>query len=257
MDCIKNKGLRDILLTWLGWILLPCFMLPLRWKKLGNFQRTLAAMWTVVALLVVVWALQGLAAPKPTGETAVPVSGGLVPDDVPYDVVLYFPVDQYPETASHIAAAIENGETAICTIDRSNAEENREKSLQGIPTKPGYDRDEWPMAMCAEGGEGTSVAYVESSDNRGAGAWVGNQLEGYEDGTRVLFVLEAGKAGVVPVTDADGEQKEVPAPDSGVREPVYYANCAEVRKAGAAPLYKGDPGYSPRLDRDGDGIACE
>ena len=37
----------------------------------------------------------------------------------------------------------------------------------------------------------------------------------------------------------------------------YYANCSEARAAGAAPLHQGEPGYSPRLDRDGDGIACE
>lgn len=36
-----------------------------------------------------------------------------------------------------------------------------------------------------------------------------------------------------------------------------YANCTEVREAGAAPLHRGDPGYSTRLDRDGDGTACE
>lgn len=38
---------------------------------------------------------------------------------------------------------------------------------------------------------------------------------------------------------------------------VYYANCADVRAAGAAPLHEGDPGYSSSLDRDGDGVACE
>lgn len=37
----------------------------------------------------------------------------------------------------------------------------------------------------------------------------------------------------------------------------YYANCAAVRAAGAAPLYAGSPGYSSKLDRDGDGVACE
>ncbi|EYT54882.1 hypothetical protein H490_0108410 [Leucobacter sp. UCD-THU] len=37
----------------------------------------------------------------------------------------------------------------------------------------------------------------------------------------------------------------------------YYANCTEVRAAGAAPLYSGSPGYSRKLDRDGDGVACE
>ena len=39
---------------------------------------------------------------------------------------------------------------------------------------------------------------------------------------------------------------------------VYYANCDAVRAAGKAPLRAGQPGYeTPRLDRDGDGIACE
>ncbi|WP_234996398.1 excalibur calcium-binding domain-containing protein [Demequina sp. NBRC 110054] len=38
---------------------------------------------------------------------------------------------------------------------------------------------------------------------------------------------------------------------------VSYANCTAVREAGAAPIHRGDPGYSSKLDRDGDGIACE
>lgn len=36
-----------------------------------------------------------------------------------------------------------------------------------------------------------------------------------------------------------------------------YPNCAAARKAGAAPLHRGDPGYSRDLDRDGDGVACD
>ena len=38
---------------------------------------------------------------------------------------------------------------------------------------------------------------------------------------------------------------------------VFYANCSAVRAAGAAPIYAGQPGYSSKLDRDGDGVACE
>ena len=38
---------------------------------------------------------------------------------------------------------------------------------------------------------------------------------------------------------------------------VHYANCSEVRAAGAAPLYQGQPGYNGKLDRDHDGVACE
>lgn len=101
-----------------------------------------------------------------------------------YDVTLNFPSDRYPETAAHIQEAIAKGESAICTIDRDGTDENRSESLKGIPTKDGYDRDEWPMAMCAEGGSGADVAYVELSDNRGSGSWVGNALEDYTDKQR-------------------------------------------------------------------------
>ena len=38
---------------------------------------------------------------------------------------------------------------------------------------------------------------------------------------------------------------------------VYYPNCSAARAAGAAPIYAGQPGYRPGLDRDRDGVACE
>jgi len=51
------------------------------------------------------------------------------------------------------------------------------------------------------------------------------------------------------------------APAAPVASPspgTYYASCDAVRAAGAAPLRRGQPGYeAPRLDRDGDGVACE
>lgn len=37
----------------------------------------------------------------------------------------------------------------------------------------------------------------------------------------------------------------------------FYKNCSAARAAGAAPIYRGQPGYRDKLDRDGDGIACE
>lgn len=36
-----------------------------------------------------------------------------------------------------------------------------------------------------------------------------------------------------------------------------FRSCAEARAAGAAPVRRGSPGYSRRLDRDGDGVGCE
>ena len=38
---------------------------------------------------------------------------------------------------------------------------------------------------------------------------------------------------------------------------IFFRYCADARAAGFGPIYRGQPGYSPHLDRDGDGIACE
>ncbi|MGP6170811.1 GmrSD restriction endonuclease domain-containing protein [Microbacterium sp. A204] len=58
-----------------------------------------------------------------------------------------------------------------------------------------------------------------------------------------------------PVPFAPAEPAPVPAPAPA--PDVYYENCDAVRAAGAAPIHAGDPGYSRKLDRDGDGVGCE
>lgn len=37
----------------------------------------------------------------------------------------------------------------------------------------------------------------------------------------------------------------------------YYINCNLARSESRTPLFAGQPGYSLRLDDDGDGLACE
>ncbi|AIQ37216.1 DNA-entry nuclease [Paenibacillus sp. FSL R5-0345] len=139
----------------------------------------------ITSLIIVVLLVLGSYWFEQNGDPAAPSS----PSDSEV-VQLIFPSDRYPETAKHIQDAIAKGESATCTINREQAEENRKESLRGIPTKKGYDRDEWPMAMCDEGGEGADIEYITPKDNRGAGSWVGNQLEDYADGTRVEFMFK-------------------------------------------------------------------
>ena len=38
---------------------------------------------------------------------------------------------------------------------------------------------------------------------------------------------------------------------------VYFKSCKAAKAAGYSDIKKGEPGYSSKLDRDGDGIACE
>ncbi|WP_339350931.1 excalibur calcium-binding domain-containing protein [Bifidobacterium indicum] len=58
-----------------------------------------------------------------------------------------------------------------------------------------------------------------------------------------------------PTQEQAPAQAPAPAPAPDTYE--YYQNCDAVRAAGKAPLYQGQPGYRPALDRDHDGVACE
>ena len=48
-----------------------------------------------------------------------------------------------------------------------------------------------------------------------------------------------------------------PQPATSTEPEPYYKNCKEVKAAGKAPIYPGDPGFRPQFDRDNDGIGCE
>ena len=106
-----------------------------------------------------------------------------------HDVEVTISKSDYPETGAHIEDAINNGHEQFVTIDRKMAASNRAESLSSVPTKSGYDRDEWPMAMFSEGGVGADVRYINPSDNRGAGSAIGNALKKFRDGTIVKIII--------------------------------------------------------------------
>ncbi|SDR06955.1 Excalibur calcium-binding domain-containing protein [Arthrobacter crystallopoietes] len=53
------------------------------------------------------------------------------------------------------------------------------------------------------------------------------------------------------------QEQPAPAPEPAPAPAAYFSNCSDARAAGAAPVYRGGPGYGSHLDRDGDGVACE
>lgn len=48
-----------------------------------------------------------------------------------------------------------------------------------------------------------------------------------------------------------------PTPKPKPKPAFMYANCDAARAAGADPVHRGEYGYGPHLDRDGDGVGCE
>lgn len=88
------------------------------------------------------------------------------------------------------------------------------------------------------------------------GVWFVGSDEDYSYSPPVQTVVEEPSVYYTP-----DSLVEEPAPAPAVEEPeskpepryVYYPNCASA----PGTLYAGEPGYSRKLDRDGDGVACE
>ena len=111
-----------------------------------------------------------------------------------------FSAAKYPNIMRHFRAAVRKGWPRVLTINRSGADQRRDRLLQGIPTRPGFDRDEYPPAMGRGAGaavRGTdptgwmaSVQYVRSSENRSHGSTLGAALRRFCNGVRFRYVFE-------------------------------------------------------------------
>ena len=75
-------------------------------------------------------------------------------------------------------------------------------------------------------------------------------------GAAVIAGLAGGALFALSGRGASTASNGLPRRNS-VAASVYYPGCNAARAAGAAPLFRGQPGYRPEMDGDGDGIACE
>lgn len=70
--------------------------------------------------------------------------------------------------------------------------------------------------------------------------------------------LETSTPAPPPPPPAPKPTTTTPKPTTTTRpKPVFYATCEDAWRAGAAPLYWGQPGYRIELDGNRNGIACE
>jgi RHS repeat-associated protein len=121
---------------------------------------------------------------NPAPGTQTGTQAGTQPKDV------YIDPDKYPASAGHAVDAQAAGQPDVLTIDRTGASGRRADAAAGHSTQPGTDRDEYPPAVTAEGGTGASVRNIPLSDNRGAGASVGQQIRDVPDGGQIRIKPE-------------------------------------------------------------------
>lgn len=90
-----------------------------------------------------------------------------------------------------------------------------------------------------------------------AGLW-GPPCGGMTDSVPVAAApAPAAAAPAAPAPAPQPQAAQLPAPQAPAAPQQGFKNCSAARAAGAAPLYRGQPGYASHLDRDNDGIACE
>lgn len=112
--------------------------------------------------------------------------------------------------------------------------------------------------------EGQGIEYIPYGDPDVEGHSMADALYnlgavGYSNSLKVELI-NSGDRDVVRITPMEGDRPDVPSTSTSSTLAqaalVFYNNCDEVRAVGRAPVMKGDPGYRPELDPDGDGIAC-
>lgn len=117
-------------------------------------------------------------------------------------------------------------------------------------TEAERDRIATLLATCIRVQEAEAKAEEEAEAARVAEEQAA--AEAAAEAARVAEEQAAAEAAAKAAEEAEAARK---AEEANVA--VYYKNCSEARAAGAAPVYRGDPGYGKHLDRDNDGIGCE
>jgi hypothetical protein len=113
---------------------------------------------------------------------------------------LVFSADKYPNIRRHFRGALRRGWPRTLVLNRPGADARRDRLLEGIPTRAGFDRDEYPPAVGRGRGKGlrrgthprgwkADVRYVRSSENRSHGASLGAKLSDFCNGTRFRYVF--------------------------------------------------------------------
>ncbi len=114
--------------------------------------------------------------------------------------IVRFSASKYPSIRRHFLKATTGGKwPRILTINRDGAEQRRDRLLRGVPTRKGFDRDEYPPAVARGVGVSTrgtdpigwraSVQYVPSSENRSHGATMGAALRKWCNGVKFRYAF--------------------------------------------------------------------
>jgi hypothetical protein len=179
---------------------------------------------------------------KPGTQDCVVVSGDLV-DPYTGTTIAFVKGDGSSVDIDHVVALSNGWQTGAFAWDgtRRTAFANDPLNLLAVDYSANRQKGDGDAATWLPAARGYRCAYVarQVAVKAAYGLWVTAA-----ERDAMTRVLEGCPAEPVPAS----------VPQAGAAP---YANCAAARAAGAAPLHRGDPGWSDAMDGDGDGVACE
>lgn len=143
-----------------------------------------------------------------------------------------------------------------------------------LTAEPGVDRDRYGRQLryvSSAGGDFAEMMVradhtaIYSKGRNDASVAVQARLRGLDRNGRTCGAAATTTQQTAAPVVGNPKPKPSPQPRPAVAAPkpapkpaaASYPNCSAAKAAGAAPLHRGQPGYSSKLDRDGDGVACE
>ncbi|MFB8371992.1 excalibur calcium-binding domain-containing protein [Pseudarthrobacter sp. NPDC055928] len=112
----------------------------------------------------------------------------------------------------------------------------------------------------AEKAAAEAAAAAKAAAEKAAADQAAAQLVAEQAAAQKAAAEQAAAQQAAAQTAAQQAAKPAPAPVApapAAPAAAYFGSCAEAKAAGAAPLFAGQAGYRPALDRDKDGVACE
>ena len=151
-------------------------------------------------------------------------------------------------SASAAAAAEASASAAAAEQARQEAaraaEQTQQQTQQPVQTEPDQTQEQ---------SDGSSETYYANC----ADAWAAGAAPLHRGDPGYRAGLDRDDDGIACEWKPEQPEQSSSQEQSGGSSGTFYKNCAEARAAGAAPIYRGEPGYHEKLDRDNDGIACE
>jgi hypothetical protein len=237
----------------------------IRWARIPNRRFAGGVAGGSFALMLVSLVVFGLSLPTETTEN--PPVAGIVAPAVAEEATLASFVGQACE-ADHLVMT-QGNESNYCNkdttgafvwVDQANHDQATAQAKEQADKKAAQDKaaaEAKAKAKAKKEAEQKAAAKKAGEEKSAAEA----KAKANKEAERKAAAAEADAKRAAVNAEAEREAERQAEAESMVEDSAgssaYYENCSAVRAAGAAPIYSGDPGYSRKLDRDGDGVGCE